>query len=43
MSHEEMKRIAEERYGIFETNRRLGEAVEADAEDLRELKIWRKH
>jgi len=37
MSHEEMKRIAEERYGIFDRNRSLGEAAAADAEDLREI------
>jgi len=37
MSHEEMKRIAEERYRIFDRNRSLGEAAAADAEDLREI------
>jgi hypothetical protein len=47
MSHEEMKSIAEERYGIFERNRSLGESAEADAEDLREIenldKTLKKH
>lgn len=47
MSHEEMKSIAEERYGIFDRNRSLGESAEADAEDLREIenldKTLKKH
>jgi hypothetical protein len=47
MSHEEMKSIAEERYGIFDRNRSLGEAAAADAEDLREIenleKTLKKH
>jgi hypothetical protein len=42
MSHEEMKRIAEERYGIFDRKRSLGEAAAADAEDLREIENLKK-
>jgi hypothetical protein len=47
MSYEEMERIAEKRYRIFERNRSLVEAAEADAEDLREIenldKTLKKH
>jgi len=37
VSHEEMKVAVENRYGIFDRNRRLAESSEADAQDLREL------
>ena len=37
VSHEEMQRIANERYEQFDQNRRLAEAKQADAEDLAEL------
>ena len=37
VSHEEMHRIAHERYDQFDENRRLAEAKQADAEDLAEL------
>ena len=32
-----MKAIAHERYDAFSTNRRTAEAIEADAEDLRQI------
>lgn len=41
-SYEEMKSITEERFGIFETNRRLDEALKADADDLREIENLEK-
>jgi len=37
ISHDEMKRVAHERYEAFDANRRAAEAIEADAEDLKEL------
>lgn len=37
VSHEDMKRVAHERYEAFDQNRRDAEAKEADAEDLRQL------
>ena len=47
VSHEEMKRIAESRYEIFDKNRRLAEAAEADTQDLEEIenleKTLKKH
>jgi hypothetical protein len=37
VSHDDMQRIAHERYEAFDENRRLAEAQQADAEDLAEL------
>ncbi len=37
ISHGDMKEIAHERYDAFDTNRRAAEAIEADAEDLRQI------
>lgn len=37
VSHEDMKEIAYERYDAFDTSRRAAEAIEADAEDLRQI------
>jgi len=37
VSHEEMKRVARERYVMFDSQRRLAEAQAADAEDLKQL------
>jgi hypothetical protein len=37
VSHDDMQRIAHERYDRFDENRRLAEAQQADAEDLAEL------
>ena len=37
VSHEEMKRIAYERFNTFDGNRRLAEAQQADAEEIKEL------
>ena len=37
VSHEDMKRIAHQRYESFDANRRALEAAEADAADLREI------
>lgn len=37
ISHDEMKQIAHERYETFDANRRAAEAIEADAEDLRQI------
>jgi hypothetical protein len=37
VSHEDMKRLAHERYDAFAANRRSAEALAADAEDLREI------
>jgi len=37
MSHDAMKRIAQERYDRFDQNRRLAEAQMADTEDLKQL------
>jgi hypothetical protein len=37
VSHDAMKRIAEERYDTFDQNRRSSEAIAADAEDLLEI------
>jgi hypothetical protein len=37
VSHEDMKRIANARYDTFDENRRSAEALEADAEDLKEI------
>ncbi len=37
LSHDEMKAIAQERYEAFDANRRAAEAIDADAEDLRQI------
>jgi hypothetical protein len=37
VSHEGMKEIVHERYGAFDAGRRAAEAIEADAEDLRQI------
>lgn len=37
ISHEDMKRVAHERYEAFDANRRAAEAIEADAADLKEI------
>lgn len=37
VSHDDMKRVAHERYETFDQNRREAEAKEADAEDLRQI------
>jgi len=37
ISHDDMQRIAQERYDAFDENRRLADAEQADAEDLAEL------
>ena len=42
VSHENMKRIANERYADFEQKRRQQEAIEADAQDIRELEELEK-
>lgn len=43
VSHDEMKRIAHERYERFDGNRRMLEAAEADAADLREIEQIERH
>jgi hypothetical protein len=42
ISHEQMTRIAHERYEAFDQNRRTDEASEADAEDLKEIEELEK-
>ena len=37
ISHDDMKRVVQERYETFDANRRAAEAIEADAEDLKEI------
>lgn len=37
VSHEDMVRIAQERYDAFDQNRRAAEALEAESEDLKEI------
>jgi hypothetical protein len=37
VSHDDMKEIARERYDAFDAGRRKAEAIEADAEDLRQI------
>lgn len=37
ISHDDMKRVAHERYETFDANRRAAEAIEADAEDLKHI------
>ena len=37
VSHDDMKRVAHERYDAFDENRRAAEALAADAEDLKEI------
>jgi hypothetical protein len=37
ISHDDMKAIAHERYDAFDENRRAAEAIEADAEDLKQI------
>ena len=40
--HDDMKSIAQERYEAFDSNRRGAEAIEADAEDLRQIEDLNK-
>lgn len=42
ISTEQMKKVANERYETFDTNRRRAEAEAADEEDLRELEAVEK-
>lgn len=42
ISHDDMKEIAHERYEAFDANRRAAEAIEADAEDLRQIEDLEK-
>jgi hypothetical protein len=37
VSHEDMKHIVHERYETFDASRRTAEAIEADAEDLKQI------
>lgn len=37
ISHDDMIRVAHDRYETFDANRRAAEAIEADAEDLKEI------
>ncbi len=37
VSHDDMKRVAHDRYDAFDENRRAAEALAADAEDLKEI------
>ena len=37
VSHDDMKRLAHERYDAFDETRRAAEALAADAEDLKEI------
>lgn len=39
VSHEDMKQIANARYDAFDQNRRAAEALEADADDLKEIEL----
>ena len=42
VSHDDMKRIAHQRYDSFDQSRRASEAIEADADDLRQLEQLEK-
>lgn len=42
ISHDDMKAIAHERYEAFDASRRAADAIEADAEDLRQIESLEK-
>jgi len=42
VSHNDMKRIANDRYDAFDENRRAAEAIAADAEDIRQIEDLEK-
>ncbi|MBX3415840.1 MAG: virulence RhuM family protein [Pirellulales bacterium] len=42
VSHDDMKRIAHERYDVFDENRRASEALTADLDDLKQLEELEK-
>jgi hypothetical protein len=42
ISHAEMEKIVSEKYEIFDANRKIADAAQADVDDLAELKILEK-